>query len=171
MNFNESTPSYNPNEQERIAHLQEALRTEQDQEKQKEMKVELIDLLEKQMEEELGQSTTHSPEAPLTLEPRDLSLEEQRSMLEKAVATLSEELERVKRNNPADFELFKQINGKLRANKTLLEEVDLLLTLKENPTGQGEAFDNDTTNEGKIRTRIDVHGQRNSPQDQERKTA
>ncbi|MFA6608515.1 MAG: hypothetical protein WCT07_01240 [Candidatus Paceibacterota bacterium] len=75
-----------------------------------------------------------------TMSKNLVELKQEEEMLSAAVENLTEELAKA---DPSNFELFKTINGKLRANKSILEEVQLAIKIKNREEKDAEMSDFD----------------------------
>ncbi len=97
----------------------------------------IIELEVKQAEDILGGSTEQehmhfsgdsesvSSEEGTDLREKDATdLMEEKRQLEDAIQTYTEALEEAKQSNPADFELFKKLNGMLRGSRGVLELIE-----------------------------------------------
>lgn len=85
-----------------------------------------------------------------TMEKNTEELQKEEEQLWEATQKLSQELDQAKNENPADFALFKKINGQLRAHKDLLEEVRVVLAIKTKgirPTKEDDSFSQATEGE------------------------
>lgn len=68
-------------------------------------------------------------------------LEQEEITLVQAVKELTKALNEAKSENPTDFLLFKSINGKLRGNQKLLEEIRVALQIKKESSQHNDIED------------------------------